>query len=71
MDKFYFIGDNQRVCMLKHMNWLENLLVAIQIAQEGAWMQVFCRALNIYTGRLRGLRIEGDTEQAKKEKMRI
>ena len=71
MDKFYFVGNNQSVYMLKHMNWLENLLVVNQIAKEGSWMQVFIRALNIYTGRLKGLRIEGETEKAKKEKMRI
>jgi hypothetical protein len=52
------------------MKWLENLLVVNQIAREGAWIEVFSRALNIYTGRLKGLRIEGETEQAKKEKMR-
>ena len=26
-DKFYFIGSDQRIYSLKHMNWLENLLV--------------------------------------------
>ncbi len=60
-DKFYYL-TTEGVYQIQHLNWLENLLSQNQVADSSSYFNVFTRALNIYTGKLKGLRIEGDSE---------
>jgi hypothetical protein len=55
---------------LHHLGWLESLgsLEATSISRS--WIEIFAKALEIYLGKVRGLRIVGVDEDMRKGSMR-
>lgn len=53
---------------MHHLNWLESLGNLESSVLSGSWIEVFAKALEIYTGKVKGLRMNEDDES--KESMR-
>jgi hypothetical protein len=53
---------------MHHLNWLESLGNLESSVVSGSWIEVFAKALEIYTGKVKGLRMNEDDES--KESMR-
>jgi hypothetical protein len=52
----------------RHLNWLESLGDTAESVSSGAWIEIFAKALEIYTGKVKGLRLSAEDER--KDSMR-
>ena len=55
-DKIAFLAENG-VHLSHHLNWLESLGNLEDSVHSGQWIAVFAKALDIYTGKVKGLRM--------------
>lgn len=56
------------VYVSRHLNWLESLGDTAESVSSGAWIEIFAKALEIYTGKVKGLRLSAEDER--KDSMR-
>jgi hypothetical protein len=47
------------VYQLHHLNWIESLGNLESSVQQGSWIEIFAKALEIYLGKVKGLRMKG------------
>jgi hypothetical protein len=53
---------------MHHLNWHESLGNLESSVLQGSWIEVFAKALEIYLGKVKGLRMKGD--DLRKDNMR-
>lgn len=58
------------VYLSHHLNWLESLGDTDNSASSGNWIEIFAKALEIYTGKVKGLRMKGINLDDNKSNMR-
>lgn len=55
---------------LHHLGWLESLGSLETTSMSRSWIEIFAKALEIYLGKVKGLRIAGFDEEMRKGSMR-
>ena len=48
---------------MHHLNWLESLGDTQDSVVSGAWIEIFAKALEIYTGKVKGFRMNPEDEE--------
>lgn len=71
------VDDDKVICLteggvyqLHHLGWLESLGNLEASALNRSWIEIFAKALEIYIGKVKGLRIVGVDEDMRKGSMR-
>lgn len=55
---------------MHHLGWLESLGSLETTSMSRSWIEIFAKALEIYLGKVKGLRIAGFDEEMRKGSMR-
>jgi hypothetical protein len=51
------------IFIMHHLNWLESLGDTESSVVSGSWIEIFAKALEIYTGKVKGLRMKSLDEK--------